>query len=135
LDDNIKTYRGASNVLVEAQETSQLTQGFGRGTLMQRSNDSSLELLYVRDAGNVYQKLLTLMLTALMVQSCNQDSLPTSDSVSEEEYKYRAERLKWEVWHSTNGDISKTCFGISSVEPLHYLPIKATMPDGELLQI
>jgi hypothetical protein len=92
------------------------------------------------DAGEAYQKLLTLMLSAPfgLIESeedSSQQETQASNLVSSEDFETSAERLKWTVWQSTSGGISRPCFGVSSVEPLHYLPIKPTVLNGELLQI
>ena len=103
-------------------------------------NDDLLEPLDVADAGTAYQKLLSLMISSQFPPlnadtGLNQECPHNSDYSSEADFKHCTEKLKWELWQTTNGGVPKTCFGISSVEPLHYLPIKPTVLNGELLQI
>lgn len=64
-----------------------------------------------------------------------EDHLQGSEYGLGDDFKHSTEKLKWELWQTTNGRIPRTCFGISSVEPLHYLPIKPTVLNAELLQI
>jgi hypothetical protein len=137
----VKRNDRASSALEKSPNVFLRNQSFGGGIMEWPPNDNLLEPLDVIDAGLVYQKLLSLMLSAPYPPSIEAESeldrkqSQGSEYLSEDDFKHRAEKLKWKLWQTTNGGISKTCFGISSVEPLHYLPIKPTMLNGELLQI
>lgn len=140
LSDAIPRDARSSTDVGESASQFQQNQNPGDCILKIPLNDDFLEPLDAPDAGMAYQKLLSLMLSSPFSPlnantGLNRECPQNSDYNSEADFKHRAEKLKWELWQTTNGGFPKTCFGISSVEPLHYLPIKPTVLNGELLQI
>ena len=103
------------------------------------------------DAGTSYQQLLNAMISSTpepidFDSYLSQDSNLNSGSgspLTEDEILHpdgaldvqQTQNLRWAIWYSRMNETIKPCFNIISVDPLHYLPIKPTVQNGELFQV
>lgn len=122
-----------------------------RDTKEWAQSDPSIQPPDVLDAGTSYQQLLNEMISSIpdninfdayLVHDLNGDG-NSSQVITREDIinpvdasdVQQTQSQGQVVWYSRMNDMIKPCFNITPVDPLHYLPIKPTVQNGELFQV